>query len=146
MGGLDRGMVYVAGLLAMFGLAGCSGLPALGTTASTTEVGGATSASGFLSPSSSVSAATDEPLPVIEHPAKADLTLAGPLGDRSLGKADAPLTIYEYASLTCPYCKAFHLGVFDQEDFLKHRFLSKSEQPTLVQMPRPCVVEFHAGR
>ena len=114
MGGLDRGMVYVAGLLAMFGLAGCSGLPALGTTASTTDVGGATSASGFLSPTSALSMAADEPLPVIEHPAKADLALAGPLGDRSLGKADAPLTIYEYASLTCPYCKAFHLGVFDQ--------------------------------
>jgi len=28
--------------------------------------------------------------------------------DRVLGKADAPVTIVEYASLTCPHCAAFH--------------------------------------
>jgi protein-disulfide isomerase len=27
--------------------------------------------------------------------------------DRILGKADAPITIYEYASLTCPHCAEF---------------------------------------
>jgi len=27
--------------------------------------------------------------------------------DRVLGKADAPITIFEYASLTCPHCAAF---------------------------------------
>src|SRR5438067_2761676 len=27
--------------------------------------------------------------------------------DRILGKADAPVTIIEYASLTCPHCAAF---------------------------------------
>lgn len=30
------------------------------------------------------------------------------LGDRVLGKADAPVTIVEYASMTCPHCAAFH--------------------------------------
>jgi len=28
-------------------------------------------------------------------------------GDRVLGKADAPVTIFEYASLTCPHCADF---------------------------------------
>ena len=29
--------------------------------------------------------------------------------DRILGKPDAPITIIEYASLTCPHCATFHL-------------------------------------
>lgn len=36
----------------------------------------------------------------------------GPLGEWSLGKADAPVTIIEYASMTCPHCRAFHLNTF----------------------------------
>lgn len=30
------------------------------------------------------------------------------LSERVLGKADAPVTMIEYASLTCPHCAAFH--------------------------------------
>jgi protein-disulfide isomerase len=29
-------------------------------------------------------------------------------GDMVLGKADAPVTVVEYASMTCPHCAAFH--------------------------------------
>lgn len=36
------------------------------------------------------------------------LAVPGPLGDRMLGSADAPVTIYEYASMTCPHCATFH--------------------------------------
>ena len=32
-------------------------------------------------------------------------------GDRILGKADAPITIIEYASLTCPHCAHFEVDV-----------------------------------
>ena len=32
-------------------------------------------------------------------------------GDRILGKADAPITIIEYASLTCPHCAHFTVDV-----------------------------------
>lgn len=39
-----------------------------------------------------------------------DLMQAGPLGDRVLGKADAPVTIVEYASFTCVHCAAFHIN------------------------------------
>ena len=38
----------------------------------------------------------------------AELLAPGPLDDRSIGNADAPVTIIEYASLTCPHCAAFH--------------------------------------
>jgi protein-disulfide isomerase len=41
-----------------------------------------------------------------------DLMTAGPLPDIALGKADAPVTIVEYASLTCPHCAAFHKETF----------------------------------
>ncbi len=36
----------------------------------------------------------------------------GPLGDRTMGDPDAPVTVIEYASLTCPYCRRFHADVF----------------------------------
>lgn len=41
--------------------------------------------------------------------AEADLASKGyALGDVVLGQADAPVTIIEYASLTCPHCANFH--------------------------------------
>ena len=44
--------------------------------------------------------------------ATASASTANPLllardGDRILGKADAPITIVEYASFTCPHCATF---------------------------------------
>jgi protein-disulfide isomerase len=38
----------------------------------------------------------------------AELLLPGPLGDHVMGAADAPVTIVEYASMTCPHCANFH--------------------------------------
>jgi len=34
--------------------------------------------------------------------------------EMSIGAADAPVTLVEYASLTCPHCAAFHTGVLPQ--------------------------------
>src|SRR5258708_4360995 len=34
--------------------------------------------------------------------------------DRILGKADAPVTIFEFASLTCPHCAAFEKDILPQ--------------------------------
>jgi protein-disulfide isomerase len=42
----------------------------------------------------------------------AKLLEAGPLGEEALGSADAPVTIVEYASLTCGHCAAFHTQTF----------------------------------
>ena len=38
----------------------------------------------------------------------------GPLPEMALGKPNAPVTIVQYASLTCPHCKAFHATTFPQ--------------------------------
>lgn len=34
--------------------------------------------------------------------------------DEVMGKADAPITIIEYSSLTCPHCAVFHMKTFPQ--------------------------------
>jgi protein-disulfide isomerase len=39
---------------------------------------------------------------------------ADPARDMVLGAADAPVTLIEYASFTCPHCAAFHANVFPQ--------------------------------
>jgi protein-disulfide isomerase len=40
----------------------------------------------------------------------APVTVQEAMSERVLGKADAPITIIEFASLTCPHCKDFHLN------------------------------------
>ncbi len=42
-------------------------------------------------------------------PKPEELMKAGPLGEKSMGSDAAPVTLIEYASLTCPYCRAFHM-------------------------------------
>lgn len=37
---------------------------------------------------------------------------AEPLADKVLGDPEAPVTIIEYASMTCPHCADFHASVF----------------------------------
>lgn len=49
-----------------------------------------------------------------------DLNQAPELGEMVLGEADAPVTIIEYASATCPHCANFHSGAFPQ---LKSEFI-----------------------
>jgi protein-disulfide isomerase len=44
----------------------------------------------------------------------AELMQPGPLGDEVLGAADAPVTIIEYASMTCPHCAHFHKTVYPE--------------------------------
>lgn len=36
------------------------------------------------------------------------------LDDVVMGSPDAPVTVYEYSSFTCPHCKSFHLDVLPQ--------------------------------
>jgi protein-disulfide isomerase len=56
-------------------------------------------------------------LPVIQpasaqEPNKEELMVAGPLGDHVLGQDSAPVTVIEYASMTCPHCAHFNNEVF----------------------------------
>jgi protein-disulfide isomerase len=43
---------------------------------------------------------------------KDELLQPGPLGEREYGNPNAPVTIVEYASLTCPHCRNYHAKVF----------------------------------
>ncbi len=47
-----------------------------------------------------------------QGPTAEELMRPGPLPDIVLGKADAPVTIVEYASMTCPHCATFSKTTF----------------------------------
>ena len=43
-----------------------------------------------------------------------ELAVPGPMGDMELGDKNAPITVYEYASLTCSHCAAFSKETFPE--------------------------------
>lgn len=108
-------------LVAGVALAGCTGeaMNALdpgrqaGLTVETAAVGGAA-----RKPEPAFDPFTDSPstsVPmrqVIENPSLADVMRPGALPEFSIGRADAPVTIVKYASLTCPFCRRFQAEVF----------------------------------
>jgi protein-disulfide isomerase len=49
-----------------------------------------------------------------------ELMQAGPLGEAALGADNAPVTIIEYASMTCPHCAHFAVTTFPQ---LKEKYI-----------------------
>jgi protein-disulfide isomerase len=64
-------------------------------------------------------------VPGLSQASAQDLDLASldqppELGERALGEADAPVTIIEYASATCPHCARFHIDTFPaiKEEFI----------------------------
>jgi len=49
-----------------------------------------------------------------QNPSLTELMQPGPLGEMSLGSDTAPVTIIEYASMTCPHCADFHEKTFPE--------------------------------
>lgn len=110
-------------LAAMLALAGCSGNTATLPNLASAEDGGASSS---VFPDSGEKKPADGPImgigqipdgtsggrQTIENPSEAEIMQVGTLPDISLGSPDATVTIIEYASLTCPHCRAFHRDVF----------------------------------
>ncbi len=47
-------------------------------------------------------------------PAGGALMVAGPLGEEALGDPNAPNTVIEYASMTCPHCQRWHTEVYPE--------------------------------
>lgn len=72
----------------------------------------------------------------IEPPTQEELLRAGPLGDRAMGNANAPVVLIEYASLTCPHCRNFHANVFPK---VKEQYIDTGKVRYIVR-------EFPIGR
>ncbi len=51
-------------------------------------------------------------LSALSHAEEAQAPAAAALPDMTIGNADAPVTIIEYSSLSCPHCAMFHRDVF----------------------------------
>jgi protein-disulfide isomerase len=61
------------------------------------------------------------PMPALaQAPSSADLLQAGALDEKALGPVDAPVTIIEYASMTCSHCATFHVQTYP---LLKSRYI-----------------------
>lgn len=52
------------------------------------------------------------------------LETPNPMGEIVLGQADAPVTIVEYSSLTCPHCGAFHRDTLPK---LKEQYIDSGQ-------------------
>ncbi len=92
--------------------------PAAGTdaTATTAAAPAATSEVAQAAPSAGTTPST--PARVEVPPSEGDVDMAkvlepGPLPEMAVGEANAPVTIVEYMSMTCPHCARFHNETFD---------------------------------
>ena len=113
--------LVLAVLALIAGLAGgCSGdaltLTANQTTqpteASLAATGEATPDTPAFNPFSDGPSTTIGRREVMQNPSMAEVMKVGTLPEMSLGRADAPVTIIKYASMTCPYCRRFQLETF----------------------------------
>lgn len=117
-------------LLAALLLSACSGsntpnLPALSAAGTSSTTADAASGGAFpdaaaksddapMTPFGSVPDSSQGGRQIIENPTVADVMMTGTLPEMSLGRADAPVTIIQYQSLTCPHCRAFHRETFPE--------------------------------
>jgi len=76
----------------------------------------------FASTPDSVAAAPAAPVASTATAAAPAATPADPFSERTFGKADAPVTLVEYAALTCVHCAHFHTNVMP---LLKQTYLDK---------------------
>lgn len=70
-----------------------------------------------------------------QAPLKPDVDLTefmktGELSDNVLGNADAPYTIVEYSSMTCPHCASFHKDVLPE---LKKKYIDTGKAKYIVR-------------
>jgi len=76
---------------------------------------------------------------VIENPTIEQVMQPGPLPEMSLGRANAPVTIIKYASMTCPYCREFQTKTFPA---LKREFI---ETGKVLYILREFPIGFQSG-
>jgi protein-disulfide isomerase len=121
-------------------LAGCSGEgPRLGQEPATRAIApawpGATTADRpQFDPFQEAPAGPAPSRTVLTNPSLAEILSAGPLPEMALGRADAPVSIVQYASMTCPYCRRFQAETFpllkrEYIDTGKVRYVLRAEFP-----------------
>jgi protein-disulfide isomerase len=136
------GRKTVSAFIIAAALAGCTGEgPTLGSLA-----GGVETAAALQQPGSTADAPvpynpfSDQPATavgrreVMQNPSIDELMKAGELPEMALGRKDAPVTIVQYASMTCPYCRQFQLETFpvlkrEYIDTGKVRYVLRAEFP-----------------
>ena len=84
------------------------------TTGAVLALGAAAVSAGVLPPLTTLALAADN------DPSPEDLAHAGPGGDIMIGSDKAPVTIIEYASMTCPHCAHFEETTLPE---LKKRYI-----------------------
>ena len=116
---------------ALFAVAVLAGCGDVSTTSSTSPpLMSVPPSESVLQPAATRDTDPNEPLPKIEKPTIAEVAKPGPLPERFIGRADAPVTIYYYASLTCPHCRAFHAKGLPE---LKRLYIDKGKVRLVVR-------------
>lgn len=127
----DRRRGFGAGaVLALLALGGC-GADLLAPSAELTKESAASSGGAYPSIAADTREETPNPFAdptakasggreVIENPTMTDILAASPLPEMAWGAANAPVTLIEYASLTCPHCRRFHREIFPE---VKRRYI-----------------------
>ncbi len=67
---------------------------------------------------------------VMQNPPRAEIMKAGRLPEFSIGRADAPVTIVKYMSLTCQYCRRFQAETFP---VLKRDYIDKGHVRLVIR-------------
>ena len=132
----------LSALIVAAALAGCTGEgPTLGSlsggadvTAALQQPGSTPDAPAAYNPFSEQPASAVGRREVMENPSIAEIMQAGELPEMALGRKDAPVTIVQYASMTCPYCRQFQLETFpvlkrEYIDTGKVRYVLRAEFP-----------------
>jgi protein-disulfide isomerase len=129
-----------AAALSLLALAGCSGeLPTLAgaqsPSADAAPQGQATpdtpQFNPFFESASSSSVGRRE---VMANPSMEEIMKTGELPEMALGRPDAPVTIVQYASMSCPHCRQFQAETFPllKKEFIdtgKVRYVLRAEFP-----------------
>ena len=107
--------------------------PALKTTRRTVVIGTGALALAGVAALAGLSIAGLERPALAQNPPLGELMKPGPLGDMILGDEKAPVTIIEYASMTCPHCAHFSTTTMPE---LKKRYIDTGKvRYTLREFP-----------
>jgi protein-disulfide isomerase len=125
-------------VLVLLALGGCGGpgltLADSGADTPSAEAGVTTPKATKFNPFSDATPSDLGRREVIESPTLAEILKPGDLPEMALGRKDAPVTIVQYASMTCPICRRFLAETFpalkrEYIDTGKVRFILRAEFP-----------------